>query len=206
MLEYIKRGTTMNVYDFDKTIYWHDCATHFYKYVLKKKPSLSKYWPKLFKDFLNFKLKRITRTQLKETLYQYVIHLDILEELVDDFWFHHEHLIKEWYLNQKQPDDLIISASPEFLIKPICDRLGVKSIASRLNPKTGTYEGVNCFGEEKVVRYKEEFNNTPISEFYSDSLSDTPMAKLAAKAYVVEGQSIREWPQEALVDTEKRWD
>ncbi len=196
----------MNVYDFDKTIYWHDCATHFYKFVLQRKPSLSQYWPKLLKDFLNFKLKRITRTQLKETLYQYVTHLDNLEELVDEFWFHHEHLIKEWYFNQKQPDDLIISASPEFLIKPICDRLGIRSIASRLNPETGTYEGLNCFGEEKVVRYKEVFNDTPIQEFYSDSLSDTPMAKLAVKAYIVEGQSIREWPQDVLEDTERIWD
>ena len=46
---------------------------------------------------------------------------------------------------------MIISASPEFLIAPIANQLGVRYIASKLNPETGTYDGLNCYGDEKVV-------------------------------------------------------
>jgi phosphoserine phosphatase len=52
---------------------------------------------------------------------------------------------------------------------------------------------LNCHGEEKVRRYREAFGDAPIDEFYSDSYSDTPLAKLAAKAYLVKGDKRLPW-------------
>ncbi len=68
-------------------------------------------------------------------------------------------------------------------MKPICERLGIKNLmASKVDKHTGLYDGENCWGEEKVKRLYEKFPNAKCEEFYSDSLSDTPLAELADKA------------------------
>lgn len=53
-------------------------------------------------------------------------------------------------------------------------------------------ESKNCKGEEKVFKYKKLFNDK-INKFYSDSYSDTPLAKIAQKAYMVKGNKIYDW-------------
>ena len=53
------------------------------------------------------------------------------------------------------------------------------------NLKNGDYIGENCYGEEKVNRFYKEYPNGVIDEFYSDSDSDLPLAKLAKVAYKV---------------------
>jgi phosphoserine phosphatase len=97
-------------------------------------------------------------------------------------------------LEHCQPDDIIISASPEFLLRLPAERLGVRLIASKVGKYTGLYEGVNNDGEEKVRRLIREYPGTEISEFYSDSRNDTPLARLAEKAYLVNGGEILPWP------------
>ena len=89
---------------------------------------------------------------------------------------------------------MIISASPEFLVRKFLDKIEIKNlIASRVDKHTGKYTGLNCYHEEKVIRYKEIYNDTIVDEFYSDSLSDTPMAKLAKKAYFVSDGVVTDW-------------
>ena len=100
--------------------------------------------------------------------------------------------IKEFYLKQKKDDDIIISASPEFLLKPICDELGVNLIASNFDKKTGKLIGNNCYGDEKVCRLK-ELGIEQCDEFYSDSKSDEPMMKIAKKAFLVKKNVINNW-------------
>ena len=196
----------MNVYDFDKTIYDGDCATDFFLFSIKRNPKLLLAIKKLPFSFLRFKMKTISRTTMKESLYQYVKHIDHLESEVNDFWREHDHKIKGWYQLQKAESDLIISASPEFLIRPICEELGVHWMASKLDTHSGLYDGNNCYGEHKVPRYREFFTDEMMDDFYSDSLSDTPLAKLAKKAYLVKGNEIREWPMPALLDNETIYD
>jgi phosphatidylglycerophosphatase C len=53
-----------------------------------------------------------------------------MDERVLEFWDKHEHNVFEYYFLQKHPTDVIISASPEFMLKPICDKWGVNLIAS----------------------------------------------------------------------------
>lgn len=196
----------MNVYDFDKTIYDGDCATNFFFYSLKKRPKLMLAILKLPFSFMRFKMGTISRTIMKQSLYQYVKHIDNLEDEVKEFWQQEKHKIKDWYLAQKDSSDLIISASPEFLIQPICDELNVQWMASKLDPTTGKYDGFNCYGEHKVDRYREFYEDEMMDDFYSDSLSDSPLAKLAKKAYFVKGNTITEWPLEALLDQETIYD
>ena len=65
-----------------------------------------------------------------------------------------------------------------------------------MNPETGRIAGRNCHGAEKVVRFHQEMGDAQVDEFYSDSLSDAPMARLAKKAYLVKGEKLAPWPKD----------
>ncbi len=184
----------MNVYDFDKTIYKFDSTADFYLYSLRKHPKILLLLPSLLKAYLRFYLfKKGTKTQFKEKMMRFVTKID-LEKDLEDFWKTHKKKIKSYYLNQQQESDVIISASPRFLLEPICKELGIKSlIASEVSPVTGIFSSLNCHGEEKVRRFRKEFGNAQIDEFYSDSYSDTPLAKIAASAFMVKGDKINPW-------------
>lgn len=193
----------MNVYDFDKTICKKDSAVEFFKHCLYKYPKISSILPKLATSYINQKRHKISRTTLKTNLYQYLKYVPNIEAEVKEFWDSNMHLIQPWYLQQKRKDDLIISASPEFLIQEICNRLDVAWLASPLNTETLIYDGLNNWGSEKVRRFYEAYPEGYIEKFYSDHLSDSPLAKLAMEAYLVEGEKISPWPIKHLVEDKK---
>lgn len=184
----------MNVYDFDKTIYHGDSTRDFIIYAYLRKPSLLKHCPKQLYAYLKWQLGFSTKTAFKETLFGFFASIDDIDRYLGDFWKKHEKNLKAYYLAQKCEDDLIISASPEFLLKPICDKLKIKLIASRVDKFTGQYTGENCFGEEKVLRFDEAgYQREDVEAFYSDSYSDTPLAELAKEAFLVKGEVCYPW-------------
>ncbi len=183
----------MNVYDFDNTIYKGDSTVDFFKWCLKKKPALSVSLLKGGAYFCAYALKKCSKTNFKEKLYSIIQHIPNIDCFVEEFWDAHIKNIKAWYLTYQKQDDVIISASPEFLLKPVCQRLGIKHLlASQVDKDTGFYYGINCYGAEKVRRYREVFNEQ-IDIFYSDSLSDKPLANIASKAYLVDGDRLIPW-------------
>lgn len=182
----------MNVYDFDETIYHGDSTRDFYFFCLKNYPKIAKYLPMQGFYGILFGLKIMPKTKFKEKFYSFLKSIPSVDVAVGNFWKTHEKNIKGWYLKQKKDDDLIISASPEFLLTPISDKLGIKVIASRVDKFSGKTEGENCWGEEKVKRFYAA-GGGEISEFYSDSYSDTPLALLAKKAFLVTGDKITDF-------------
>lgn len=183
----------MNVYDFDGTIYDGDCTVDFFLFALKHKPSLIRFFPKQATGFLLYGMKRIGKTQMKEYFFSFLSGVDA-QKLVKDFWKQNKCKIYEWYLKQWQADDMIISASPEFLLEPICRKMGVRHlIASRVDVQSGKFFGENCRGEEKVRRLAAEYHITHIDNFYSDSYSDFPMARIANRAFLAKKGILREW-------------
>ncbi len=184
----------MNGYDFDKTIYNGDCTKDFYFYCLKKHPKVFFKVPNAISGAIShYILKKKTKTQFKEKMYTFLLCVNSSKDILE-FWDRHEHKIKSWYINQKKDDDIIISASPHFLIDEICKRLDIKNvIASKVDVKTGKYTGLNCYGDEKVVRFNKEFSGSIIENFYSDSYSDTPLANISNKAFLVTGDNIKNW-------------
>lgn len=184
----------MNVYDFDKTIYKTDSTADFFMYSLRKHPKILKYLPSLFAGWFKFYiLKKGTKTQFKSKVFRFVLCIDY-EKDINDFWNKNEHKIKDFYLNMQKSDDVIISASPRFVLEPICKKLGIENLmCSEVDVKSGVYSGENCHGREKVRRYREIFGNTQIDEFYSDSYSDSPLAEISQKAFMVKGDKISPW-------------
>ena len=127
----------INVYDFDKTIYYNDSTSDFYVFCLKRHPKIAAHFPKTMLAFIKYLLRINTKTQFKEVMYEFLHEVDIEKDL-PDFWETHKHKIKPFYIEHKKEDDVIISASPEFLLKPICEITGIKNLmASRVDPKTG---------------------------------------------------------------------
>ena len=127
--------------------------------------------------------------------------------MVDAFWDKNESRLKVWYaehcrrleageydVNGVRPKTCVISASPEFIIQPICRRLGIDYVIStRMDTATGQIIGENCHGEEKPRRLNEVIEDLEIIEFYSDSYSDDPVACLAGRSFLVQGEDVLSW-------------
>lgn len=180
----------INAYDFDKTIYDGDSSIDIYAYLLKKNPLLIRFLPKQIFGIILYKLKRITKKEMKEKYFIFLKGVSNIDDKINLFWEEHKSKIKDWYLENKQESDVIISASPEFLLKPITDNLNVRLIATKVNKKTGKFETENCYAEEKVKRFKKEYRKDIINKFYTDSLSDLPMIKISKEAYIVNKNKI----------------
>lgn len=184
----------LNVYDFDNTIYNGDSTADFYIFSLKRHKKIITLFPSLACAFLKFYVfKNGTKTQFKEKMYRFLTFCDISKD-VEDFWNENIKKIKPFYIANQKADDVIISASPRFLLETVCKKAGINFlIASEVDPTSGKYTGINCHGKEKVLRFYKEFPNGKIDEFYSDSYSDAPLAELAENAFMVKGKKIKNW-------------
>lgn len=183
----------MNVYDFDQTIYNGDSTVDFYLFCLKRHKKIALLFPSLVSAFVRYYIFKIgNKTEFKEKMYRFLLHCDIDKDL-EDFWKIYDKKLKKWYLNQRKDDDVIISASPSFLLSPIGDKAGFNVIASNVDKRSGKYDGENCYFEEKVNRFYKEYPNGTIENFYSDHYSDEPLAKVSQKAFIVKGNEISAW-------------
>ena len=188
----------MNVYDFDKTIYCKDSSFDFFFFCLGKDITLLRHAPRMIYGWSKYLAGKISKTQGKEYIFSFLCSVKDIDAKVNEFWEKKFGGIYPWYLAQKKEDDVIISASPEFLLSPVCARLGVRLICSKVDRHSGKFDGENCYGKEKVVRFCAIFGETEIDEFYSDSYSDAPLARLAKKAYLVSGAGVREWESDKM--------
>ena len=184
----------VNVYDFDNTIYKGDSTTDFFLYSLRKHPKILKLLPAVLLGFIKFYIfKKGTKTQFKQNIMYFVKYINY-EKDIADFWSKKKKNIKPFYKGQQKADDVIISASPYFVIEPMCKELGIRHIiCSPVDKDSGEYYGENCHGKEKVVKFYEEFPDGTIDEFYSDSYSDTPLAEIANNAFMIKGYKISPW-------------
>ncbi len=178
----------MNIYDFDGTLYAGDSTMDFLKYSIRKYPGLVRFLPAMgIAALKHYGFHSIEKTRMKQVFYRIFTGYDA-DGLLEEFWDKHQHKIFSWYPGRQQKeDDIIVSASPEFLLKPICARLGIQYLmASRVDSRTGLYAGKNCWGPEKPIRLREQMGITRCDNFYSDSYSDQPLAEIAHNAFIVE--------------------
>ena len=183
----------MNVYDFDKTIYDGDSTLDFYIFSIKRNLLLLRYFPKQFSGIILYHLKIINKERCKEFFFSFLNGIKNIDDEIKKFWERNEKKIKNWYLNQKNEKDVVISASPEWLLKSITNKLEINLIATKVDKRTGKFNSLNCYGNEKVKRFKEKFPNGEIENFYSDHHSDTPMFLISENAWIVKGEKIEKW-------------
>ncbi len=184
----------MNVYDWDNTIYRGDSTFGFVRFCYAKRPKSLMNLPRTLFFGILYGLHIVPKLVFKENLYRMFSYIDDMEQTVDEFTSSHMDHIKPFYRERHREDDVVISASPEFLIRSFCEKAGIRTcMASRVDIRTGKYSGLNCHGEEKVVRFREVFPDGTVGEFYSDSRSDDPLARLADEAWLVKGDELKPW-------------
>ena len=181
----------VNLYDFDKTIYDGDSSTDFFFYSLMKYPKIIILLPKIIVAALGYVFHIINKTKMKEMFFSFLKYVPDIDKHIENFWNDHRIYLKDYYMEKKHDKDIIISASPEFLLNPLKKELGVLDIiASRVDKHTGKFKDLNCHGKTKVVRLNKKYKNYEVMEAYSDSKSDAPILKLAKKQYLVKGENL----------------
>ena len=187
----------MNVYDFDETIYYPNSFADFLIWYSKKHPGL---WvtsfPKVLWAAVLHKRGKMPTYLFLRKAFGLLGKIDDLDTQVECFWDEKEKNISAWYMAQKKSDDLIISASPDCIIGPIAKRLGVNYVATEYDVAQGVFVNNLMYGKEKS-KYIIDNDFPVIDNFYSDSLSDTPIALCAEKAHLItnKAQKVNDWPK-----------
>ena len=185
----------MNVFDFDKTIYDGDSTQRFLVFLIRRHPRLIVKLPGFAVNAALFGLKLRPKQAFKERMFRsfFAGIPDIYAEL-ERFWDANMSGVKKWYEAVQREDDLVITASPVDIVRPCCRRLGITRVmGSPVDMTTGRYRGANCHGEEKVRRFHAEYPGETMEDFYSDSHSDDPMARIAKRAVMVKGEKLLPW-------------
>jgi len=185
----------MNVYDFDNTIYDGESSFDFFLFCMKKNKRFLRILPLILYKMVKYKMCIITIEELIRNAETYAMEFfntfPDLNEMIKEFWDLRMDRIKPYYKKQQKDDDLVISASPDFLLSEVCERLGIKNcICTRVNSSTGKVEAL-CFRSNKVDLFYKEFPDGVIDNFYTDSRNDKPLIKISNAAYIVKGNKIK---------------
>ena len=192
----MKRAITVNVYDFDGTIFYSDCSIGFALWCMKRKPKLWFTWlPRMLKTLILYKQGKVKNYRLQRDMFSYLTLVKDFDVQIEKYWDKNEKRISSWYLAQKKGDDLIISASPACIIGPIAERLNVNYMASEFDRELGVFTNNLMYAKEKA-KYMIDHGFPMIENFYSDSLADTPLALCAEKAHLVKDRAttVVDWP------------
>ena len=152
-------------------------------------------FPGLLRSVIQYKRGKIPNYQLQRKMFSYLTMIDDFDVQIEKYWDKYEKKISAWYLAQKKPDDLIISASPDCIIGPIAKRLGVNYMATEYDREYGVFMNNLMYAREKA-KYIVDQGFPVIDNFYSDSLADTPLALCAEKAHLVikKATTVIDWP------------
>ena len=195
----------MNVYDFDGTIFPGDCSIGFAIWCMNRHPTLwFTYFPRIAWALVQYKRGKIPNYKLQAVMFSYLTKVDDFDVQIERYWDRNEKRIAPWYLAQKRPDDLIISASPLCIIERIAGRLGVDCDATEYDRELGVFMNNLMYATEKSM-YMIEHGLPQIENFYSDSLADTPLALCSDHAHLVtdNATTVTDWPKLDTLTKEK---
>ena len=187
---YCKTFTHMNGYDFDNTILHGNSTRRFAFFCTVRFPYLIILVPVIVIGSILRGLHILSHNRYLHILDWFIALVPNTERYVVKFWDKNMKHIKPWYLEQKREDDIVISASPYFIVVEACKRLGISCIATNLDTRARLNGHKHVYGEEKVSTYKAIYGDKPLATYYSDSMSDTPMFEFAERGYFVKGHKV----------------
>ena len=182
----------MKVFDFDNTIYDGESCFDFFILCLSRKKSLCVHLPGVIYNLIRYKMGKIGIDsvyafcdKMMSVFFQNSAYAD---ELLKEFWEKNRKKLKPEILGLVSQEDSIISAAPRFLLENIAGELKAQTlICTETKDDHVTFL---CYGRNKVKAFWEHFEGCEIDEFYTDSINDAPMMKMAKKAYMVKGTEI----------------
>lgn len=186
----------MNLYDFDKTIYKKDSSIKFYFYCFWRTPKMFFHlFYVLFWSFLHM-LHVISTKKFKEKYFSFLKYIKNLDETLENFWNKEIKNINKWYLDQKRDDDVVCSASPDFLVKRALEKINPSAIVicTEMDMSSGKITGENLKGEEKCKQLNLLFGDAcKFNAVYTDSLSDFPILDKTENKFIVCGKRVYEF-------------
>lgn len=180
------------LYDFDGTIYDGDSGIDFSLFAIKKYPKIIRRLPGMFIKILAYIFKLCSKEEMKTKLFSYFQDIDDIDSFVKEFWEKHECKLKEFWTSKKShKNDIIISASCTFWLKPIADKYKVCDLfGTDIDIKTGKIKGNNCHGKNKVAMFYKKYPKAIIQSMYTDSVNDLPLIEEAKEGYLVKKNKI----------------
>jgi phosphoserine phosphatase len=177
----------MNVYDFDNTLYRGESIFRFACLFVIKNPSTLKYLKQAIKLYIKYKRNNLSIEQLESTVFNILDSINVskekIDELVEIFWKKNKKRLNYKLLSQMKENDIIISASPSFLISKL--ELPTKNIfTSQIDLDNKKIEFL-CFGENKKKKWNELYKNIKIEKLYTDSFVDMPLMLISNEVYLV---------------------
>ncbi len=179
----------MKVFDFDNTIYGGESVFDFAMFFVKRKKSFIKYVPNFIKILFSYKMCHMDISEFQKALEKYanpfLENQEYIKELVAEFWLQNIEKLYPNILKKIEKDDVIITASPDFLIDGIKDVLNTDHIlCSKLDLEKGKISFLN-FRENKVKCFMEKYDEKKIEEFYTDSYNDKPLMDISKHVFLV---------------------
>lgn len=179
----------MKVFDFDNTIYRGESSVDFSFYMIRHNKKILRYVPTILFSLAGYKLCLLKKEKLEAIINNFFEGvLDGTESppvFVKPFWETHACRLNEKILKLIEPDDVIISASPIFLIDGIREKLNTEKIIGTevdLQQKKVTWFN---FGDNKVKRYKALYGDRQIDAFYTDSNNDKDLMGISREVFIV---------------------
>ncbi len=192
----------VDIYDFDKTAIPYDSALHYWYWSMIYRP-----WTLILLPFQLFwgslmMLKIIKVPTFKKIAFNFV-RLINTEKSVKAYWDKHEKDIYDFFKPENRNPDrktVIISASPDFLIKEIARRMKVDyCIASPHSEKNGHLIGTLCRRDAKVKLFRDLLPDAEVEDVYSDSINhDKYIFALGKRCFHAQKGVLREISKEEL--------
>jgi len=183
-----------NVYDFDGTIYNGDSSVDLFVFLLFRHPAALAVLPRFLFTVIVWFFKKCSKEQLKEAFFSILRYVPDIENELMLFKIRNNKKIRAWYRTGNHERDIIITASPQFFVSFLLEEYQVNGVIGTIvDPHTGELSDKNCHGEEKVKRLNDKYGNIVIENFYSDSMSDRPLAEQAKQAFFVRRGKPEKW-------------
>ncbi|WP_291371140.1 HAD-IB family hydrolase [Acinetobacter sp. UBA5934] len=196
-----QKNKNLALFDFDGTLCTKDSFTGFIFYALSKRHIVKqgiKILPWIQAYYLNIYPAHAMRSKLFRAMFS---HTDVLElqHIAQEYATNlisqlNPRLMKQLKQHQALGDDVVlVSASVDIYLKPICDLLDIDLICTRTeiidNVYTGQYTTPDCSSEQKKLRILENYHldDYDVIYAYGNSHEDQEMLAMANYAYMVGG-------------------
>ena len=194
-----QKSKTLALFDFDGTLYLHDSFTGFIFYALRKRhivkrglqilPWIQAYYLKLYPAH-RMRLK-LYASMFKDSDAEEILHLaqDYAQQLILKL---NPKLLEQLIQHQELGHEVVlVSASLDLYLKPVCSYLNIDLICSEVEIKagkiTGFYQTPDCSNQQKKLRILEKYKLEDYAEIYAygNSEEDVDMLNLATYSYMV---------------------
>ncbi|ENW05701.1 HAD family hydrolase [Acinetobacter beijerinckii] len=211
-----EKNKTINLalFDFDGTLYPKDSFTGFIFYTLSKRHIVRKglqILPWIQAYYLSLYPAHSMRPRLFQSMFKN-ISADFVEKLAEEYAQKivknlDPKLFKQLQLHQQKGDQVVlVSASVDLYLKPICNFLNIELICTQTEIKsgllTGNYISEDCSCEQKKIRIQQQYHLDDYQHIYAygNSEEDLEMLSLADYPYMMGTDS----PLPAIIEIKKR--